>query len=505
MIYKSLIFLFVLLISPLFGECDNQLFTISAKKKGVSGEDIINRLSEDCKFSVVIKDQQASEKLKKPLQNLYMRDVTIEEIFQLVLGENDLIYEFDGSKLKVSYLLTRTFEVDILSTTRTGTSSTNIAITGEKVSGGGGGSTQGVGGVESGGSSNAEITSNDGYSFWDETILLAELNGIVTRPEDDFSNVNIIVNKGAGLVTVTGNKRQVNRVKEYLDNINKRLKSQVLIDVNILTVKHSNSKSIGIDWSSLTSNIKTSTVNSAFGLEKTKELGSYTTDTRNYTKNLGFGIPEGTSLSVSQIVDFLKGYGEVSTVSNPKVMTLNNQPSLISVGNIFYYKEVTVTDTGDTTNLRTTEDITYTPLFVGILLDITPSIYNDEIMLKINPSITKTTKGDIDKTGTAFTEGPPNLESKQLSSVVKIRDGQRVVLGGLISRDRQEDEKKVPFLGDMPLIGYAFKREEMYDQLSEMVIVITPHVVKNSEVSLKDLGYTKDNLDAMMKVDSTDE
>ncbi len=480
----------LLLSAALFAECENRLFTISANNKGASAEDIINRLSEECQFSVVVKDGNNSETiLKKPLQNVFLKDATIEEVFQLVLGENGLEYEYDNQKLKIHYLITKTFEVDILNTSRTGTSSTNIAITGERVSG-----ESTTTNSDSGGNSKAEIKSDDGYSFWSDT-LVQELSDIATRPEDEFSDVKIVINKGAGLITVTGNKKQVARVDEYLKSINTRLKTQVLIDVNILSVKHTNSKSIGIDWSSIMDSVNVLTATQDYSFTKTKEITGITDDTKTYTKNLSLGTL--SNLPMSDIVNFLRGYGDVTTVSNPKVMTLNNQPSLISVGNIFYYEETDVTTTSGTSTTNVATDVTYTPLFVGILLDITPSIYNDEIMLKINPSITKTTNSNID-TGTAFTSGPPNLESKQLSSVVKLKDGERAVLGGLISRDRQNDEKKVPLLGDIPLVGYAFKREELYDQLSEMVIIITPHVVGNKELSLRDLGYTKEKIESAM-------
>ena len=86
---------------------------------------------------------------------------------------------------------------------------------------------------------------------------------------------------------------------------------------------------------------------------------------------------------------------------------------------------------------------------------------------------------------------PPDLNRRQLSSVVTVKDGNRIILGGLINTKNSLNENKVPLLGDIPLLGYAFKYEEMTTQVQELVIVIEPHIIdKNSKItSLSQLGY----------------
>lgn len=85
---------------------------------------------------------------------------------------------------------------------------------------------------------------------------------------------------------------------------------------------------------------------------------------------------------------------------------------------------------------------------------------------------------------------PPNIKRRQISSVIKVRDGNHAILGGLITRSKGTKTDKIPLLGEIPILGYAFKREEILDFTDELVIIITPHIVRNRRnVTLRDLGY----------------
>jgi len=132
-------------------------------------------------------------------------------------------------------------------------------------------------------------------------------------------------------------------------------------------------------------------------------------------------------------------------------------------------------------------------VFAGILLDITPEVdANGMITLKINPSISETVDAVSNNAGTRTI--PPDLIRRQIASVVKVKDGEHAILGGLITSKTGYTVNKVPLLGDIPLLEYAFKREEKIETVEELVLIITPHIVKNEKsVSLKDLGYIKVN------------
>jgi general secretion pathway protein D len=173
-------------------------------------------------------------------------------------------------------------------------------------------------------------------------------------------------------------------------------------------------------------------------------------------------------------------------------MTLNNQPALITAGTELFYKTInTSTLAGGTTGEQSRTEIV-SSVFSGVLLDITPEISKDgTITLRINPSVSETASSI--STDNATRTMPPDLSRRQISSVVSVQDGNRIVLGGLINRKSTNNTTKVPFLGDIPGIGYLFKQENIGEKVEELVIIIEPHIVKKdgSNVALSDLGYSR--------------
>jgi len=164
--------------------------------------------------------------------------------------------------------------------------------------------------------------------------------------------------------------------------------------------------------------------------------------------------------SRNEVIKFLKTQGNVKAISNPKIMTLNNQPALISVGSEFFYKiqQTTQQQSSGGGVASTLENDVVSSVFAGILLDITPEIDdNGMITLKVNPSLSETCQDIASDEDGATRDVPPDLNRRQLSSVVSVRDGERVILGGLIQSKDSINENKVPLLGDVPILGWLFK------------------------------------------------
>ena len=196
--------------------------------------------------------------------------------------------------------------------------------------------------------------------------------------------------------------------------------------------------------------------------------------------------------SLNEVIKFLKTQGDVNAISNPKVLTLNNQPALITAGTEYFYK-ITSTETlagGAGAGAQSSnEDVK--SIFSGVLLSITPEISEDKtITLKINPSLSETTT-DISGVDNSDRKMPPDLNRRQLSSVVTVKDGNRIILGGLINTSNSISSDKVPLLGDIPVLGYLFKYEEKVKTVRELVIIIEPHIIHKeiNSVSLSELGY----------------
>ncbi len=480
--------------------CNMRTFNIRIADK-VSTQEILNQLSNECGFSIVIKDSEAKEKMDEKLYGINIKNMTIAEVFDVLIESKGLNFEYGRNLLSISGLLTKTFRIDYVNTERTGKSSTDISLSGDN------GSESAKGGTLSTG---ATITSNDTFGFWGN--MEREIGGLLNRPSDKFKSPAPLVNKEAGLITVSGTKRQLKRVEKYINNLMSRLHRQVMIDVQILSVNLDNSKSTGVNWAEI---YKLQNVNLNYGIANTNNMGTMTSDGQSATYTLpssdyegfpsapafdplpsatGTFFKAGATVSINELVNFLKTQGDVSSVSNPKVVTLNNQPAVFSSGDQLYYKIKSSSATSQIGAAAvTSENEVVQSVFAGILLDITPEITDhDEIILKINPSISSV-KSQA-REGSGVRTLPPDLTKKQISSVVKLKDGEKVILGGLINTKKGKSVSKVPILGNIPLLGYAFKQDRITEVREELVIVITPHILNGisnnyEDVSLKNLGY----------------
>jgi general secretion pathway protein D len=494
--------------------CSNKLFSVTIDSKLTIG-DVIDNLADTCGLTVIVKDDAAKLRMNKKLYYVKLKNSTLKGFLNTILKDNDLNYTLKGNKLKISYLITRTFRIHYISGHRTGKSTANVTIANsQNAAGGSSGGTDSTSNSKTG----ISIESSNEFKFWKtvenevQRILVGAADGSThytkkgetwTGPDGkiwEYNPLAPVINPEAGMVTVTGTERQINRVSRYIHTLTKQIKSQVMIDVRILSVLFDDSTTSGVDWSQLYT-LQNLTINTLTMAQK--NVKSYTFDTLKGITEAEFApgteprnaqvVSITGNAKVTEVVKFLSTQGDVKSISSPRVMTLNNQPALISVGQELFYKIKSSSTASGGGGAVAAEGELVDSVFAGILLDITPEIdTNGYITLKINPSISQTVN-DIANDGAVRTI-PPDLVRRQIASVIKVKDGEHAILGGLISSSTGFRNNKVPLLGDMPLIGDLFKREEKINKVEELVLIITPHIVKNSKsVSLKDLGYSKIN------------
>jgi len=499
----------MMLSTSSFADCSYELFSISSTKN-TKIIDFVNQLSDECGYSIIITDPKAEKYLNTKLNKTNLKNLTIDEVLNIILGENNLTYTLQNNLLKISYLTTKIFNIDYILSQRKSTGSTDVTLSSSSPNDQSamydGGMQQNQGNSSNGQSGNTsnstsdtgiKIESTDEVKFWEQ--LDKEFQKILNRPEDTYKATAPIINKNAGLITVTATKQQLERFDSYLKRLQSKVQLQVLIDVQLLSVTMSEGKTTGIDWKQL------------YALQNV-DLSIHHLDNKNVTqweeKDGDVSITEMASNGISsvgnlvsikaggklnEVIKFLKTQGDVNSISNPKVLTLNNQPALITAGTEYFYQIKSSTNQqGSGGGLAaTTQNNLIQSVFAGVLLTITPEISDDKtITLKINPSLSETTT-DISQTVNTGREMPPDLNRRQLSSVVTVKDGNRIILGGLINTKNSTKSNKVPLLGDIPIISYLFKYEEKTKEVQELVIIIEPHIIhkeKNS-ISLSELGY----------------
>ena len=495
-----------LLSSSLSADCTYQLFSIESVK-GTQINEFVDQLSDECSFSVIVTDPEAERLLSKKLNKTNLKNLTIDEVLDLVLKENNLYYSLQNNILHISYLVTKTFNIDYIITTRKSTGNTNVTLSsksGVTAQGGGMGRVDTTKTSANESESGIKIETSDEVSFWLDLDL--EFQSILNRPEDDYIANAPIINKTAGLVTISATPKQMNRLEIYLKELQRKVKNQVLIDVKLLSVTLDNRHETGVDWSQL---YALQNFDLSGNMLNVNDVLTPITTTTGLTIDPTAGSQQGRAFNISgigklnEVIKFLKTQGNVKAISNPKILTLNNQPALISVGSEYFYKikqTMQQQSAGGGGVAASLENDVVNSVFAGILLDITPEIDDaGRITLKVNPSLSET-RQDIsaDKDGSTR-DVPPDLNRRQLSSVVTVQDGERVILGGLIQSKDSINENKIPILGDIPILGWLFKYEQKINSIEELVIVIEPHIIKDGKqtISLSELGYTGLNEDQL--------
>ncbi|WOE68938.1 pilus (MSHA type) biogenesis protein MshL [Hydrogenimonas thermophila] len=467
--------------TDIYAACEENIFNIKAKA-GVRIFEIINQLAQECDLTLIIKDSDAKQKLNTPIERLSLKDATLQEVLNVVLNEYNLNYSIEGNVLKISYLLTKTFHVDYIGTERQSNSNTKVSLTS------GSSSTQSMSSGDS--ESGMEITSDDIFIFWSE--FSEQIKNILNRPGDEYQAGEPVIDRESGLITITGTKKQLDRVENYIKQLMDRLHKQVMIDVKMYAVVLNEGKQTGIDWRQIYSiqNIKLSAgasrTNSAIiSAPATSGISGIIGRTAIFTDFV-------MNAEIGTIIKFLKSQGDVHSVSNPKILTLNNQAAMITVGKQYFYKVTNSTTTSNTGGSTVSQNEIIDSVFAGVLLDITPEISSDEtITLKINPSVSDTINAIVESVSRTM---PPDLERRQMSTVVTVKNGDHVILGGLITEKENIQNNKVPILGDIPLLGYAFKYEEKTKETVELVIIVTPYLIKKeAPVNMEKLGYNQVN------------
>ena len=460
----------------------------------VSLGDVLNQLSEMCDFSIVAKDSYSKKELDEKVFGVNIRNMSLSEVFDLLLNEKNLSYEFANNVLKISSLQTRIFKIDYITSVREGTAITKASVDA---------SPSEVGSSSSSDSSSSDIKNENNlirtterFDFWEK--LDAELKAILNNSSEHITAPDPIINQNAGLITVTATPSQLKRVEKYIAEMQRRLKKQVVIDVSIIAVDLNNEYKQGVDWSKFELGFNTyignpgsNTGSSASWTNKGNSLSDGFGRTLNIAANLNF--------SIDGMINFLETNGKAKVVSSPKVTTLNNQQALISVGDNINYRVQEQTDSGNSNSDRLTTTYKQYSVFIGILLNLLPEVSdNNKIMLRINPSLSSFKYAEDDTRGqnTAIREIAPDTVQKKLSTVVQVNSGDTIILGGLIGQTKNKQNTAVPLLADIPLIGNVFKSTRDGIRTTELIFVITPRVVdledtKPVKQSLKDLGFSK--------------
>jgi len=289
------------------------------------------------------------------------------------------------------------------------------------------------------------------------------------KAEDMEKKVSELVTKSLGFIKIDArtNKITVTDVPEQLEKIENVVSAfdqkdaQVMIEAKILEVTLKDNFQMGINWDVIAQKY--------LRLTQTLKLGLTSGGVVKVGTIVGGGDPQVAG-DYSALIDALKEVGDVNTLSCPKIMALNNQESKILIGTKQPYSTQSVVSSQQTTT--TAESVTFVDL--GVKLYVTPTINEDGfVTMKIKPEVS--TKSD-DYT-TSDNNKIPVISTTEAETTIMVKDGATIVIAGLIKDTLNKNSKKVPFLGDIPLIGRLFSNDVDLKQKEEIVVLLTPHIV----------------------------
>ncbi len=424
--------------------------------------------------------------------SLDLKKVTVADVLNLTRE----VYGYEYQSTDKGYIVlpariqSRIFHVNYLNISRDGQSSMTVSsgqIASTELDNGSNGddNNSSSGGSRTAQSSSIQTTSK--ADFWSN--LLATLNAIVGQGEGR----SVVVDQHSGLVVVRAMPGELRDVEAYLDSAQENLQRQVILEAKIIEVRLNDSFQSGIDWAALSEssgdrafmgitglqNGRAGLINSAGELDSTAALSGLTDEAFGNLFALG-----GATDDFGVLLRLLGTQGEVQVLSSPRVSTVNNQKAVIKVGSDeFFVTEISSDTTSGVNSTVVTPDITLTPFFSGIALDVTPQIsQEDQVILHIHPSVSEVTDQTKSITvGGQVQQLPLALSTvRESDSVVKALSGQVVVIGGLMQNKTANDDAAVPGVSEVPFIGNLFGQKRKVNSRSELVILLKPIVVNSS-------------------------
>lgn len=393
----------------------------------------------------------------------------------------DIRYSINGNVLRVERdaPFLRNYPVDYLNMARTSTGTvavaTQISSTGSGDDGGGSNS------------SDTLVRSTTEHAFWDS--LQNNIQSILTEggsgtAATSTASADIIVNRESGIVAVRATSRQHVQIQQFLDTVQDSTRRQVLIEATIAEVNLNDRYQAGIDWQLINPDATS-------GLEANQtvtDISLNTQPTFNLT-NTDLDFAGGNQLQTT--LSALETFGDVTVMSSPKVMAMNNQTALLKVvDNLIYFTIGVNIDTsggGADGGTLTTFETEVNTVPVGFVMSVTPFIDDaDQVILNVRPTISRVIDFVRDPNpalaDTNVVSEIPVIQVREVESILSVGSGDIAVIGGLMQDEITKNQRGVPLLQSVPGVGRAFRYEDNQTQKTELVIFLKPTVVKKASV-----------------------
>jgi len=284
--------------------------------------------------------------------------------------------------------------------------------------------------------------------------------------------ITIVAETRSNSIVAIASPQTLSLIKATIEQLD-RMEKQVLIEVLVVDVTLNKDFQLGVEWTFSASPVKLDTTEFSSGIVKSDLQLSDKVPSFTYTL-----LKDQTKVLIHNLMKETK----VDVKAAPRILTLDNQKAVINVG------QDVPTLTGSQTTSSGQVIYTYKYDKVGVILEVTPHINQDDyISMSVKQTVSKITET------TYF--GAPVLDNREATTSVRVKNGETMVLGGIITDKLSVTENKIPVLGDIPLIGFLFKSEERISEKTELLLFLTPHIITSSEEASENIKKLNEKIE----------
>ncbi|HSC94849.1 MAG TPA: secretin N-terminal domain-containing protein [Burkholderiales bacterium] len=315
---------------------------------------------------------------------------------------------------------------------------------------------------------------------------------------------DVVVNAVSGTVTVNATEKQHQLVQQHIDSIMSAMQRQVLIEATIVEVILSEKYQGGVDWSRLPVTGGPSLIQRTLG-----GFGTGLTQAGANSFQIGYVDPNSSLGNISAAVKLLQEFGNTRVLSSPKLMALNNQTALLKVvDNIVYFEVTSSTSQGVQGSTLQAFSSTAKTVAVGVVMSVTPQINEDgRVSLTVRPTVTRLRPeqpfvndpnpslanpcgtGVPSCTIPAINNPVPQVQVREMESVLQVGSGQTIVLGGLMQDDARRTRQQIPGADEFAAAGELLRFRDEAVGKSELMIFLRPIVVANPSLDSDELKF----------------
>ena len=336
-------------------------------------------------------------------------------------------------------------------------------------------------------------------TFFTQTLAVYSTAGSLTAYQELTRNVVVVPEPISNTILVSATPNYFGQVQRLIDQLDAQ-PLQVVIQCLIAQVDLNNTEEFGVELSGQSPilfqrsilpggvAVNSALANPGFSFNQAPQgalpsstlagqgivgfqgLGNFGTGRASPTANVGGLVLSASSDSFNLLIRALKSQGRIDILSRPQIMAMDGQAARINVG-----QEIPIV-TGTTLTATGLSQSTIDRRTIGIILTVTPRISPDgRVIMRVFPEVSSVA-GQVDLGGGQIST---SLNVQQVETTVAAMDGETVAIGGLISRRDSKTQTGVPILGDLPVVGSLFRYRIKTSTRTELMVILTPHVIRN--------------------------